>query len=193
MNGIHDMGGRDGFGPVRSSDDALFHVDWERRAWAMVLIASARGCFNVDAFRHAIERLKPEAYLADGYYGRWLGALELLLRENGGRLEPGRAEVGPARREVAAAPRFAVGDRVRTRNHQPAGHTRLPAYARARAGTVAIVHPAWVLPDSNAHDRGEAPEYVYAVRFASEELFGARGEAGTFVHLDCFESYLEAA
>ena len=85
-----------------------------------------------------------------------------------------------------------MGERVRTRNHQPRGHTRLPAYARARSGVVAIVHPAFVLPDTHAHGLGESPEYVYAVRFEGRELWGDAAEPGTAVVLDCFESYLEA-
>jgi nitrile hydratase len=80
---------------------------------------------------------------------------------------------------------------VRTRNHQPAGHTRLPAYARARRGLVERVYPACVFPDANAHGQGEDPQPVYAVRFAGRELFGEGAEPGTCVHVDLFESYLE--
>jgi nitrile hydratase len=94
-------------------------------------------------------------------------------------------------REVGRAPAFAPGDCVRTRNHQPAGHTRLPAYARSRRGVVARVYPACVFPDTHAHHRGEDPQHVYAVRFAACELWGEGAEAGSFVHLDCFEPYLE--
>jgi nitrile hydratase len=94
-------------------------------------------------------------------------------------------------REVGRAPAFRVGDPVRTRNHQPAGHTRLTAYARSRRGVVARVHPACVLPDTNAHGRGEHPQHVYAVRFEARELWGEGAEPNTCVHLDCFESYLE--
>ena len=80
-----------------------------------------------------------------------------------------------------------------TRNLHRAGHTRLPGYARARRGRVALAQGAWVLPDSHAHGNGECPEYVYAVRFSGEELWGETSEPGTFVHIDLFESYLVPA
>ena len=194
MDGIHDLGGRHGFGgSLEDREEEGFHADWERRVFAMNALLMARGCFNVDAMRHAIERLDPVAYLADGYYGRWLGALETLVEECGGRPQPGRVSELGALRRVEAAPRFAVGDAVRTRNLHPAGHTRLPGYARGRRGRIALHQGAWVFPDTNAHDLGECPQHVYAVRFDGRELWGEDAEPGTVVHLDCFESYLEPA
>jgi nitrile hydratase len=80
-----------------------------------------------------------------------------------------------------------------TRNHQPAGHTRLPAYARCRRGVVVRIHPAMVFPDDNAHGRGENPQQLYTVRFAARELWGDEGEPACAVHVDLFESYLEPA
>jgi nitrile hydratase len=50
-----------------------------------------------------------------------------------------------------------------------------------------------VLPDTNAHGRGEHPEHVYVVRFDARELFGETAEPGTTLHVDLFESYLEPA
>jgi nitrile hydratase len=192
MNGIHDLGGRHGFGRVLPEpDEPVFHHDWEKRVFGAVLVGMGAGIANIDRFRHAIERLDPVYYLSAGYYGRWLGALELAVREWQERGEPlERAEPGSLR-PVAQPPRFARGAKVRTRNLQPAGHTRLPGYARARRGTIAIVHPGFVLPDTNAHGRGEHPEWVYAVRFEAAELFGADAEPNACVHIDLFESYLE--
>ena len=214
MNGIHDMGGLHGFGRVElEPDEPVFHARWEARVFGMRILGMLRLATTIDARRHALERLDPVTYLANGYYGRWLASLERELRE-AGVLRPGELEARlaggsaraaplpalPARpappphpflREVDAAPVFAVGDRVRTRNHQPPGHTRLPAYARSRRGSVARVYPACVFPDTNAHGRGEHPQPVYAVRFAAHELWGESAEPGTFVHLDCFESYLD--
>jgi hypothetical protein len=194
MDGIHDLGGRRGFGgSLAARDEGVFHADWEARVFTMASLLLSRGCFNVDEFRHAIERLDPVAYLADGYYGRWLGAVERLVREAGGRPIAGRVTDSTAARPLDRAPRFEVGDRVLTRNLQPSGHTRLPGYARRQPGTVAIVQGSWVLPDTNAHGRGEQPEYVYAVRFSGAQLWGELAEPGTWVHLDLFESYLEPA
>jgi hypothetical protein len=192
VDGIHDLGGRHGFGgSLDPRDEATFHDEWERRVFGMTVALSAGGCFNTDVFRHAIERLDPVTYLADGYFGRWLAAVRLLLDE--GRVVPGRVGDPTAARQVARPPRFAAGDAVRTRNLHPAGHTRLPAYARGKRGTVVLVQGAWVLPDTNAHDEGEHPEPVYAVRFEGTELWGDAAESGTCMHLDCFERYLEPA
>jgi nitrile hydratase beta subunit len=209
MDGIHDLGGKHGFGRVVvEADEPVFHEVWEGRAFAMM---SLFGFANVDAGRHAIERIPALDYLRLGYYGRWLRACEMRLLESG-VLEPGELDArmsgeiflgsgdaaspatpdGRPRRPATRGPGFAVGDPVRTRNLHRSGHTRLPGYARVRRGVVAIVHPdAWVLPDTHAHDRGECPEPVYAVRFDGRELWGDEAEPGTRVHIDLFESYLE--
>jgi nitrile hydratase len=211
VDGIHDLGGMHGFGPVRvEADEPVFRAPWEGRVFGMGFVMGALGIANADVFRHAIERLDPVAYLTASYYGRWLSAIERLLVEAGvlgpreleARLAgtvaaphppPALARTGPpgARRDVDTAARFALGDTVRTRNSHPEGHTRLPRYARGRRGTVVRVHPAWVFPDTNAHGRGEEPQYVYAVRFEGRELWGEDAEAATAVHVDVFESHLE--
>jgi nitrile hydratase len=215
VNGIHDMGGMHGFGRVEiEPDEPVFHERWEARVFGLRILGMLRLGGNIDARRHALERLDPVSYLANGYYGRWLASLEREL-EAARVLQPGELEARlagepraaaalpplpspppppphPFVRELGRGPRFAEGDRVRTRNHQPPGHTRLPAYARSRRGIVARVHPPCVFPDTNAHGRGEDPQHVYAVRFAARELFGDDAEPFGFVHLDCFEPYLEA-
>lgn len=192
MDGIHDLGGRHGFGAsLRTRDESVFHAEWERRVFALAGFLTGAGYFNVDEFRHAIERLDPVAYLADGYFGRWLGAFELLVREADGRPSPGRIADTSAARSIPREPRFAPGDAVLTHNLHRAGHTRLPGYVRAHRGTVVLYQGVWVLPDTNAHGRGECPEHVYAVRFSGEELWGDVAEPGTSVTLDLFESYLE--
>ena len=150
MNGIHDMGGMDGFGPVEvEQDEPVFHQRWEARVFGINLLFTG----NIDAGRHSIERIPPAEYLGLPYYGRWLRALETRLAElrvlGKGELDariagrpfpssphPARPPPGnpDARREVERAPAFRVGQRVRARNWQPPGHTRLPAYARGRCG-----------------------------------------------------------
>ena len=191
MDGIHDLGGMDGFGSVVvERDEPVFHAAWEGRVFALGSLAIAGGLANPDAFRHAIERLPPVEYLTAGYYGRWLAALERLVAERGAQPRPARTAT--ARRDAPRAARFAVGDAVVARNLHPAGHTRLPRYVRGRRGVVAHVHPAWVFPDTNAHGRGEHPQHVYAVRFAATELWGDGADPAAFLHVDLFESYLEA-
>ena len=216
MNGIHDMGGMHGFGRVVvEQNEPVFHERWEGRVYGISRALRGRGG-NIDAGRHSIERLDPVTYLKDGYYGRWLAAMERALQAAGIVTEADvearmRARRGRRRRKAAlpraawrpvattytrpidAPPAFAPGQRVRTRNLQPAGHTRLPAYARNHAGVVILQHPAMVFPDDNAHNRGENPQYLYTVRFDGRELWGAAAEPGTCVHVDLFESYLEPA
>jgi len=219
MNGIHDMGGLHGFGRVEvEASEPVFHARWEARVFGMV--QSLPGD-NIDAGRHALERLGPVAYLRNGYYGRWLAAMERSLvefgvvtdddirarmrrrrRRNVEAIQPVRREGQTARqpsprasyaREVDRLPLFRDGQMVRTRNHQPAGHTRLPAYARCRRGTVVRVHAAMVYPDDHAHGRGENPQYLYTVRFDGRELWDSSAEPATVVLLDLFEPYLEPA
>lgn len=193
MDGIHDLGGRHGFGAsLVERDEGGFHADWEGRVFALASLLLGTGCVNVDEFRHAVERVDPVAYLGDGYYGRWLGGLEKLVEEAGGQPTPGRFTDPTASRPLPHEPHFGVGDSVVTRNLHRLGHTRLPGYARARRGTVEIVQGGWVLPDTHAHGDGECPEYVYAVRFTGDELWGESAEPGTAVIVDLFESYLEA-
>jgi nitrile hydratase len=214
MNGIHDMGGLHGFGPVVvEPDEPVFHTRWESRVFAIAQSLPGR---NIDASRHSLERLDPVTYLKDGYFGRWLASMERTLialgivtaeeiearmRARRRRRQPRAAATRPAwrptprsyARTIDAQPAFAAGQRVRTKNYQPVGHTRLPAYARAREGVVIRQHAAMVFPDDNAHQRGENPQYLYTVRFDGRELWGDAAEPGVCIHLDLFESYLEAA
>jgi len=84
MNGIHDVGGMHGMGPiVREDNEPVFHHDWERRVFALMISAFAGGQYNVDEVRHAIERMDPAYYLASNYYEHWLHAMETLLVEKG--------------------------------------------------------------------------------------------------------------
>lgn len=217
MNGAQDLGGMMGFGPVRPEPEAVrFHAGWEKRALAVTLAAGALGQWNIDASRHARESLPPGEYLTSGYYEIWIKGLEKLLlerglvtaeelrdgrmREAGPALPPLRAEaVGPvlARgspydRPATAPPRFTAGDAVRTRNVNPAGHTRLPRYARGRSGVIERVHGVFVFPDSHAHGQGEAPQWLYTVRFTAAELWGEDADPMLTVSVDAWESYLEA-
>jgi nitrile hydratase subunit beta len=218
MDGIADMGGTQGWGhahPPRG-DEPVFAEPWQGRAFALALLSVRVSGQNIDAFRHALERLDRAAYLDDGYFGRWLNAGELLLTDSavvapgainararnvsGEDVEeppvpvPARPDYAPTApgslRTVDAAPAFAVGERVRARNISPAGHTRLPAYLRGHNGVVELIQPAAVLPDTNADFQGENPQYVYSVRFGSRELWGADAEPFA-VTAELYESYLE--
>jgi nitrile hydratase len=200
VNGGQDMGGMHGFGPVvAEADEPWFHADWERRVFALVLAMGAGGKWNIDAGRFAREDRPPGEYLDMTYYEIWLAGLERLLAERGHpdralraeEVAPMLAHGGPATRELDRPPRFAVGDRVRTRNTHPHTHTRLPRYARGKLGTVVTVHGAHVFPDSNAHFRGEDPQWLYTVRFSARELWGR--DTPDSVTIDAFEPYLSPA
>jgi len=218
MNGAQDLGGMMGFGPVQPEpNEPVFHADWEKRALGMTLCASALGEWNLDISRHSRESLHPADYLSSSYYEIWIKGLIKLLAARGlvsaEELEAGRklvaprptarsplppadvpaalARGGPTERPVAREPRFAVGDRVKTRNIHPTGHTRLPRYARGKLGIVERCQGGYVFPDSNAHQKGEDPQWVYSVVFAGTELWGEAADPLLTVAIDCWEPYLE--
>jgi len=216
MNSIHDLGGLHGFGPIEyEPDEPVFHEAWEGRVFGMSLSLAGSDGPNLDAARHRSERLDPVAYFQNGYFGRWLAAVEMMLYEEGllvtdelearltGAAPRIRSKTPPTPRtdpplrglnfirEIDTPPKFRSGQPVRTRNHQPAGHCRLPAYARCKKGRVIRVHEAMVFADTNAHNLGENPQYVYTIEFDGEELWGEVAESRTVVNLDLFESYLE--
>jgi nitrile hydratase len=219
MNGVHDMGGMHGFGPVvREVDEPLFHAPWEARIRGMAELA-IDNLFTIDAFRSGIERMDPAQYLGSSYYERWLATVESnLVHEGmltGDELEARIAllrqhpdvsfpPAGAAPRAHAPAidvdtpaaapsPRFAVGDAVVTRNVHPTGHTRLPRYARGKRGTIQRLHGTQTFPDTNAHGLGKQPQPLYAVQFDARELWGETAEPRQTVSLDLWESYLEPA
>ena len=90
-------------------------------------------------------------------------------------------------------PRFKVRQRVRARNINPTGHTRLPRYVRGKTGVIVRDHGVYLFPDSNAHFQGEKRQHVYSVRFAATELWGEIASPRDSVHLDLWDDYLERA
>ena len=219
MNGPHDLGGAQGFGPIASEpDEPVFHADWERRALALSLAMNGTGAWNIDMVRHARERIPPADYLASTYYEIWLKGLERLLVEHGlvtrVELSAGHSAAPPAplprkpnaetvpailakgssaERPAAAPALYKVGDRVRAKMMNPAGHTRLPRYARGRTGRIERLHGVHVFPDSNAAGRGEDPHWLYSVAFDAREVFGPEARAGDDIRIDLWEPYLESA
>ena len=84
MNGIHDLGGMDGIGPiVREHNEPVFHSDWERKVFGMFILTIVGGLFNDDEFRQSRESLEPVKYLEYSYYHQWLIAVQRLLVEKG--------------------------------------------------------------------------------------------------------------
>ena len=84
MNGIHDMGGMDGFGAIeREDNEPVFHEHWEGRVLALTRGCGAWGKWNIDKSRFGIEQMPPAEYLRASYYEKWLWRLEKLLVEAG--------------------------------------------------------------------------------------------------------------
>lgn len=219
MNGIHDMGGMQDMGPIQEEkNEPVFHAEWESRVFAMFLAAGAWRRWNLDAFRHTREVLPPADYLEASYYEQWFSGLQDLLVRRGlitgdellsGKPAAGTVKAVPpltaekipgtlpnrirAHRDLPVAPSFKVGAHVRARNINPVGHTRLPRYARGKAGTVDRDHGVFVFPDTNAHFLGEKPQHVYSVRFSARELWGAQAREKDCVYLDMWDDYLEPA
>jgi nitrile hydratase beta subunit len=219
MNGVHDMGGMDGFGAVTPEpDEPVFHAAWEGRVLGMVRAMGAGGAFNIDASRFYREALPPDVYLSSSYYQKWLLGLEDVLVDKGfvGRDEivSGHASAPPKPlprgtlmaakveptlvrgkfdRPAPAPALFKAGDRVRARNIHPAGHTRLPRYVRGHVGVIERDHGCHVFPDTAARDAGEHPQWLYTVVFDGSELWGPDGDPTVKVSIDAFEPYLEQA
>ncbi len=219
MDGIHDLGGKHGFGSVeREVDEPVFHARWEAKVFSLMLASGPAGAWRcADRFRHLVERIDPVSYLSDGYYGRWLGGIETGLVEAGvmtsDEIQNRYLDLGgESNARIAARPKddpephgpmptsagserevapakFQVGDPVVTDTSVKCGHTRLPAYARGKQGVILSCHDGWVYPDSNAHGLGENPQNLYTVEFDGRALWGENSEAMTLC-LDLFEPYL---
>ena len=241
MDGVHDLGGMHGFGPVRpDTDEPLFHGPWEERVLAVTLATGALGRWTIDRSRFTRESLPPAIYLSSSYYEIWLRGLERLLVESGllaaddlgptaradlpegagsahdtaattstapapgtavavpwERLQASLDAGTPYVRDVAGGPAFAAGERVRTCADHPAGHTRLPRYARGKVGTVLAVRGAHVFADRNAVPAGTpAPgeaRWLYTVEFDGPTLWGADADPTSSVTVDAWEPCLAAA
>ncbi len=219
MNGIHDMGGMQGMGPVPyEHNEPVFHAAWESRVFALIRAMRAWDKWNVDTFRRQIELIPAADYLRMSYYERWFAALIELLAQSGlvTRSEIARGKPSEdvprktppvsagnvmslpsssalAKRDLPLTPRFKAGDVVRARNIHPTGHTRLPRYARGKLGNIDKDHGVYVFPDTNAEFLGEKPQHLYSVRFQARELWGDEASPRDAVYLDMWEDYLEPA
>jgi len=217
MNGIHDMGGMDGFGPVEpEANEPVFHARWEGRVLAMSRAFGSLRVWNIDQSRFTVEQMSPATYLSSSYYRKWHLRNETLALEHGlvsaEELKAGRAldqarPVPGSPLTVASVDRsntrghfsrpephlalFKPGDKVRTKNIHPVSHTRLPRYARGRTGVVERLHGAHVYPDSLVAGQGEDPQWLYTVVFKATELWGDDADPTLDVSIEAFEPYLE--
>jgi nitrile hydratase beta subunit len=204
VNGVHDLGGTDGLGPVEvPANEPVWRAEWEKAAFALALIAvNARG---LDAFRYGIEQMHPATYLLSPYYEHWVHATEHYAFQAGvideaeldartqyymehpeqalpdrkdpellGFVEAAVTHGASARRESDKACRFQVGDVVTVRDDSPRGHTRKARYIRGKTGVIDMAHGTFIYPDSAGNGGDDAPEQVYTVKFTNQELWGAQ-------------------
>jgi nitrile hydratase len=219
MNGVHDMGGMDGMGPIQyEKNEPVFHEHWEARIFALNRAMGAWGKWNIDASRYQRELIPAAEYLRMSYYERfYAGLIELMLKTGlvtraeiqTSQPSPGSLKAAPpltaakvpqmvkkgypANRNVPVKSGFTTGQAVRARNIHPPGHIRLPRYARGKLGTIIRDHGVFVFPGTNAHFQGEKPQHLYLVRFDARELWGTQAAARDAVYVDVWEGYLERA
>lgn len=214
MDGPHDLGGKDGYGPIDTSAPP-FREDWERRQWALSKnVPIPPG--TIDWWRHGIENMDPATYATEPYFAKWclneiahridrgLFTMDEVLSgtsatkpsppaeplDMDGTLARLRANNTDFRVEMDQAPVFTIGDTVRTLAHPVPGHTRLPAYARGHLGTIIAHHGGHLYADAGAtgEHRGE---HLYTVEFTAAELWGT--DDPDTICLDLWEPYLVRA
>ena len=217
MNGVHDLGGLQGFGPIEpepQSREPVFHASWEERVFALTLASGMLGQWNIDQSRYARERQHPVDYLQNSYYESWLAGLLTLLQDHklvspeeilsgkmterinkalknrvatASQVPDILARGSPTEVEAEDSPGFAVGDKVRVRVRSRRGHTRMPAYVRGQIGTVALYHGAHIFPDDNARGIRHG-QHLYNICFDAAELWeNGSGQ----VHVDLWQDYLQ--
>jgi nitrile hydratase len=221
MDTVHDIGGRQGFGPVRwqeDHDEEAFHEEWQARGFAMCMcmFAGWRGkpdVWTLDWFRHVRERIDPIDFLTRDYYDQWVQSLAATVIDNGTiRLEElvpsaasgeksasadtrkigSTAKISAINEATSDKPAFSVGQSVRTKMSIAAFHTRLPAYVRGRIGVIEEYHGFRPLADASA--RGVIkPEPLYTVAFEAVELWPEAQARRERVFVDVWESYLAPA
>lgn len=203
MDGIHDLGGKQGFGKVRyKAGTEIYHHPWEIKANSLSGALVGAGVFNMDEYRHAIERMEPRHYINASYYERVLTACAILCVEKGvttqaeleriaGGAFPLARPAAPGR-EKREQPDFAIGARVTVRNEFVPGHHRMPGYIRGKTGVVIQKSPDFPFPDAAAHELEEQWEPTYDVRFDTTELWPDASEKAS-VTVAVFRSYLQTA
>jgi len=217
MDGIHDMGGMDGFGPIPiEQDEPIFHSPWEGRVWALNTALGAIGNWNVDAGRYLLEQMDPALYLGSSYYQRWLYRTEDILVAHD-MVSRAEIETPPELRdtvkqgtplgidEVLArrradrsarvdediAAKFTAGEKIRARNIHPKGHTRIPRYVRGKAGVIDRDHGVFIFPDTHAVFAGQKPQHLYSVSFTARAIWGDDASTVDKVYVDMWDDYLE--
>lgn len=216
MDGIHDFGGKQGYGPIDVGEtDEPFHAPWEARLFGITRAYTRPVPVTLDWFRFTRETIEPAEYLNRRYYDQWLEAHEVMAIFGGaftveevatgksagpiaGLSPPMTPDKVAALTKVAmrydrpsdAKPAFAPGDKVTAKVLGTPGHTRLPHYVRGRTGQVEVFRGFHILPDTNMMG-GETPDALYCVSFRSADLWPEAAGRPDRVYLDLWESYFE--
>jgi nitrile hydratase beta subunit len=218
MDGIHDLGGKQGFGPIETEEDETpFHTDWEAREWGLAQCARTPG-ITIDWWRHCRELIAPVDYLERPYFDSWAQTDFSTYIESGwitidevisGKSDATSQDRGKAPEakslqqvldadhdcvvrfdaEIDRPPAFETGQSVITATHGHEGHTRLPQYARGHSGTIHAHHGAHVFPDLSAKGE-EVHQHLYTVVFSAAELWGELVSSNDKIYLDLWENYL---
>ncbi len=218
MDGVHDLGGKQGFGPIDVDEvEVPFHADWEGRMWAIAQCARSPD-WTIDWWRHVRELIDPVDYLSRPYFDSWAQTHIAAFIDSGGftldeilasqsatiAVDPQpsqededifaaiEAQAHRFDREIEAQPAYRVGDRVFTRKLLPGHHTRLPAYARGKPGVIHAQHGAHVFADSSARGN-EIAQHLYSVVFEASDLWIEAANKKDRVFIDLWESYLDPA
>jgi nitrile hydratase subunit beta len=216
VDGVHDMGGMHGFGPVirdpseRALDEPPFHEPWEARTFGLVVATSARG-LRTGSTRPAIETIEPASYLASSYYERWARGVEAVLVA-GGSLTSAEIDVraatvegGPTRSQ-ATDPELAAAIRGFLNRPAPtSGASVTAAFGVGDRVTVRRMAPVGhhrcpryvrgvagtveAIDGGWPHPDADTPEAVYRVRFDMRDLWGDDAEPGA-LYIDLWERYL---
>jgi nitrile hydratase beta subunit len=205
MDGMHDLGGKQGFATVvRDTDPRIFHHDWEFLTNAISTRLVLRGVYSMDEYRHAIERMAPAHYISASYYERVLTAAATLCIEKGifsaaalsmateGGTFPLAGALGPGRESVTPERPFQIGNTVRVKNEFVVGHTRMPGYIRGHSGVIVGSSPLTPYPDGAAHGIHGPMEQTFDVSFDVGQLWPASADPAS-IHVAVFASYLEHA
>lgn len=218
MDGVHDLGGKEGFGPIDVSEpDVPFHEEWEGRMWGIPQSTGAPD-WTIDWWRHVRELIDPVDYLSRPYFDSWAqtqfaafvnsGIFTLeeafsaksatppirqpRLMRSRDAVEADKSHAYRFDRKIAQPPAYKAGDHVRARQVGQQHHTRLPAYARGKPGMIHAHHGAYVFPDSNAQGK-EIAQHLYSVVFDACDLWPEAEGKNDRVFLDLWESYVEPA
>ena len=218
MDGGHDLGGIQGFGPVECDQEHAFaKSDWRSRMFGVELSMTMPGGFSIDWIRHVAECIPPAVYLEIEYYDRWYRVAAGILLNAGWvslqELASGKSAAAPngagsplppnavsnllregmnSVRPAGGPEAFKVGDAVKAKLLSPLGHIRLPRYVRGHTGRIEAFRGWHVLPDASALGKDRA-EPLYSVSFLSRTLWDDITAPNDRVHLDLWESYLEPA